>query len=66
MLTASFSFFPSLGIGINAGGTAKPFGNHHKVVVQLPMKYRIVDLGFPSRRGTEWCEKKVTVGPVLK
>jgi hypothetical protein len=42
------------------------FGNHHKVVVQLPMKYRTVDLAFLRAAEPSSARRKLAVGPVLK
>jgi len=42
------------------------FGNHHKVVVQLPTKYLIVDLAFLRAAEPSHARRKLAVGPVLK
>ena len=45
---------------------AKLFGNHHKVVVQLPMKYRTVELAFVHAAEPSRARRKLAVGTVLK
>jgi hypothetical protein len=56
---------PSFGIG-NVGEFVKLFGNHHKVVVQLPMRHRIVDLAFLRAAEPSDARRKLAVCPVLK
>jgi hypothetical protein len=44
----------------------KLFGNHHKVVVQSPIKHPIVDLSFIGAAEPGNARRKLAVGPVLK
>jgi hypothetical protein len=44
----------------------KLFGNHHKVVVQLPMRHRIVDLPFLRVAEPGNARRKLAVGRALK
>jgi hypothetical protein len=50
----------------NVGEVVKLLGNHHKVVVQLPMKYRTVDLAFVRAAERSSARRRLAVGPELK